>query len=458
MHLIFSVRNLSNPDNFEKAKSGAVSHFDFDTPPTYLQIAFTTIPGLSGIILWLIIIIMYLTSLECVRRKCFQVFSYTHVILFPFFFLGMIVHGGARWLNFNFPTAVIFVPLPLFIYFFMIFRRVINMCRKPFYVADVSIVTTKNFMHLSLVKPPGFTYKSGQYAFINCPAIHPLQWHPFSIASSPNSQYLCFMIKKAGDWTNKLIDTFYDIKEQSFKDTIDSAYDKEFRQYLMQMNVEITEEVIKTNKVIFPKVFVSKPVSAPAEMAANRRRIILIGAGSGIAPFLAFLDDQQVKAEGGRMRDGELAKSYVEEFRSTEKCHLILTSRDADQFSWLSPYLDRIMRKDTIFEKIQLHLYLTSTKCNTLPSFLFWRSFLLREQKKKAGLSHSANPIVGSSISLNVGRPNFEKIIADINKRDPGDFFCYACAPDIIVNQAMAACNKITAEGKDTYTLRYEIF
>jgi hypothetical protein len=270
------------------------------------------------------------------------------------------------------------------------------------------------------------------------------------------------MIKKAGDWTNKLIDTFYDIKEQSFKDSIETMintkYDKEFRNYLMQMNVEITEEVIKRNKVIFPKVYVSKPVSAPAEMAAKRRRIILIGAGSGIAPFLAFLDDQQVKAEGGRMKDGELAKSYKEEYRSTEKAHLILTSRDADQFSWLSPYLDRIMQKDSLSDKVELHLYLTSTNCESLPSFLFWRSFLLREQKKRAGFGHSANPIVGSSVNLNVGRPNFEKIIGDIHKRQPGDFFVYACAPDIIVNQAMAACNTINKEGKDTFMLRYEIF
>lgn len=189
MHLIFSVRALSNPNNFEDAKK-AVSNFNFDEAPTYLEIAFTTIPGVSGILLWIIIIVMFLTSLECVRRKCFQVFSYTHVILFPFFFLGMIVHGGARWLNFGFPFAVVILPIPLFAYFFMIFRRVINMCRKPFYVADASIVSTKNFVHLSLVKPEGYTYKSGQYAFINIPMIHPFQWHPFSIASSPNSKYM----------------------------------------------------------------------------------------------------------------------------------------------------------------------------------------------------------------------------------------------------------------------------
>ena len=294
----------------------------------------------------------------------------------------------------------------------------------------MSIVNTKNFMHISLVKPKGYTYKSGQYAFINIPAIHPLQWHPFSIASSPNSKYLCFMIKKAGDWTNKLVDTFYDIKEQSFKDAyesmIDMKYEKELRNYFMQMNVDITEETIAVNKAIFPKIYVSDAISAPAEMATQRKRIAMIGAGSGIAPFLAFLDDQQIKAEGGRKNDGVLAKSYKEEFRGCKNAHLILASRDADQFTWISPYLDRIMRKDVIFDKIQLHLYLTSTKCNTLPSFLFWRAFLLRERKRRSGFVKSANPIVGSNIELNVGRPNFERILKDIHFSNPGNFYVYA--------------------------------
>ena len=374
----------------------------------------------------------------------------------------MIAHGGARWINWNFPTAIVPLTIPLIIYFTMIIRRLINTCRKPFYVADVSVVSTRDFLHLSLIVPNGYTWKSGQYAFINIPCISKLEWHPFSIASSPNGNYLCFMIKRAGDWTGKMIDIFYDIKMNSFKETVeslvDSKFDKEFREYLMQMQVEITGDIIRKNKTIFPKINISKSVSAPAEMAARRRRIILIGAGSGIAPFLALLDDQQVAADGGRKRNGVLAASYKEEYRDTEKAHLILTSRDADQLSWLSPYLNKIMSNDGLTDKVELHLYLTSTKCNTLPSFLFWRSFLLREQKKKAGLLHSVNTITGSKTHLNLRRPNFEKIIAEIHAKEPGDFFCYACAPPVIVNQAMAACNKISEEGKDTYLLRYEIF
>lgn len=459
-HLYGTIPAMSNPDNFSTF-STTIKTFGWTETPTPWQVLFGSLPGLTGVILQIAITMLLVTSLECVRRRYFQLFSYTHMFFFPVFIFGTVLHGAQRWLNFGFPTAAPFFVIPVLIYFIMLFRRGFDMCRRPFRVAKIAFVNNKSFMSLNLEVPKGYTWKSGQYAFINVPSISKWQWHPFSIASSPNGYYLSFMIKSAGNWTDKLVAEFAKIKEETFQDIIselkESEYKREFRDHLMEMNFD-DQETIEQNKRAYPRINVSRAVSAPAEMAARRRRIICIGAGSGIAPFLALLDDQQVAAQGGRMREGSLAKSYKEEYRATEKAHLILTSRDADQFSWISPYIEKIMGADGLPDKVVLHLYLTSTKCNSLPSFLFWRAFLKREQLKKQGLLHSANPILGSKMNLNVGRPNFEKIIAEIHKKDPGDFFCYCCAPPIIINQAKAACQKVNEENGDVFSLRYEIF
>ncbi|CAI2386301.1 unnamed protein product [Moneuplotes crassus] len=460
-HCAWSVPALSKDDNFPAIKAN-ISTFGFDHSPSVAEVVFLTIPGLTGIILQIAITLMFFTSLECIRRRHFQLFSYIHMVFFPVFIFGTIAHGAARWLNWGIPTALVPFIVPVLIYFWMIGRRVIDTIRRPFKVAKVSIVNNKTFINLNLEVPKGYKWKSGQYAFINIPAISKLEWHPFSISSSPNGEYLSFMIKKAGDWTTKLIDMFAAIKEQGFADIINEVgeheYKREFRDYLMEIDFE-DDESISQNKKLYPRINVSRAVSAPAEMAARRKRIILIGAGSGIAPFLAFLDDQQIAAEGGRKTvGGGVSKTYKEEFRSTEKAHLILTSRDADQFSWLSPYIDRIMNSQSFSDKVHLHLYLTSTKCNSLPSFLFWRAFLKRQELKSRNLIHSVNSIMGSNITLNVERPDFEKIIEEINVTDPGDFFCYVCASDIIVNQAKVACNQINKRGKHTYVLKYEHF
>ncbi|CAI2386629.1 unnamed protein product [Moneuplotes crassus] len=460
-HCAWSVSALSKDDNFPAIKAN-ISTFGFDHSPNVAEVVFLTIPGLTGIILQIAITLMFFTSLECIRRRHFQLFSYVHMVFFPVFIFGTIAHGAARWLNWGIPTALVPFIVPVLIYFWMIGRRVIDAIRRPFKVVKVSIVNNKTFINLNLEVPKGYKWKSGQYAFINIPAISKLEWHPFSISSSPNGEYLSFMIKKAGDWTTKLIDMFAAIKEQGFADIINEVgeheYKREFRDYLMEVNFE-DDESIRQNKKLYPRINVSRAVSAPAEMAARRKRIILIGAGSGIAPFLAFLDDQQIAAEGGRKTvGGDVSQIYKEEFRSTEKAHLILTSRDADQFSWLSPYIDRIMSSKKFSDKVHLHLYLTSTKCNSLPSFLFWRAFLKRQEMKTKHLLHSGNLIMGSNITLNVERPNFEKIIEEINVTDPGNFFCYVCASDMIVNQAKAACSLINRKGKDTYVLKYEHF
>lgn len=44
----------------------------------------------------------------------------------------------------------------------------------------------------------GFTYRPGQYAFINVPAISPWEWHPFSLTSAPSDDFISFHIGAAG--------------------------------------------------------------------------------------------------------------------------------------------------------------------------------------------------------------------------------------------------------------------
>mmetsp|Transcript_27327 Transcript_27327/g.49639 ORF Transcript_27327/g.49639 Transcript_27327/m.49639 type:complete len:893 (-) Transcript_27327:132-2810(-) len=58
---------------------------------------------------------------------------------------------------------------------------------------------------LKLHRPTLFKFEPGQYAFLRVPEID-RHWHPFSIASGPESDYLEFYIEVYGEksWTNKL--------------------------------------------------------------------------------------------------------------------------------------------------------------------------------------------------------------------------------------------------------------
>lgn len=59
--------------------------------PTYF--AFTTIAGLTGVVITLSLILIVTSSMEVIRRSYFEVFWYTHH-LFIIFFAGLVFHGA----------------------------------------------------------------------------------------------------------------------------------------------------------------------------------------------------------------------------------------------------------------------------------------------------------------------------------------------------------------------------
>jgi respiratory burst oxidase len=70
-----------------------------------------------------------------------------------------------------------------------------------------------NVLTLQMSKPTQFRYKSGQYMFVQCPAVSPFEWHPFSITSAPEDDYISIHIRQLGDWTQELKRVFSEVCE-----------------------------------------------------------------------------------------------------------------------------------------------------------------------------------------------------------------------------------------------------
>ena len=49
----------------------------------------------------------------------------------------------------------------------------------------LNILVIFQVIHLVINKPRKFTYKPGDYIYINIPAVANFEWHPFSISSAP---------------------------------------------------------------------------------------------------------------------------------------------------------------------------------------------------------------------------------------------------------------------------------
>jgi predicted ferric reductase len=51
------------------------------------------------------------------------------------------------------------------------------------------------------IKKENINPKAGQYIFISCPEISYLQYHPFTLTSAPEEDYVSVHVRIAGDWT-----------------------------------------------------------------------------------------------------------------------------------------------------------------------------------------------------------------------------------------------------------------
>lgn len=70
----------------------------------------------------------------------------------------------------------------------------------PFYSQVIKHKDSIPVMEIQFTKVPT---KAGQYIFVNCPKVSALEWHPFTLTSCPELDYISLHIRLCGDWTSK---------------------------------------------------------------------------------------------------------------------------------------------------------------------------------------------------------------------------------------------------------------
>jgi len=464
-HLTGSFRIIAQSNDISKINKDKGGK-DFDETPTYFELLFTTIPGVTGIVLLLIIIIMAITSTKWIRMKYFQLFGYTHMLLFPIFWTTLIFHGFGFWFTMGVPFAIFIVTPGFIILLVQQFMRIFTHKINPFQIIDISASNDWTYMLMYLQKPKNYRLIHGQYVFLNVPCIHPLQWHPFTVASSPHNPYLTLMIKKAGDWTGRLICHLYERKKRMMK--MNELEFENWSEYdlfncLHDLHQELLfRDVKERNKLFYPKVKISLACSTPNDTFIDKKNIIMVGAGSGISPYLCLLEDV--------IRDDKGKKN---EF-NFDSAKLIFIARAGEQISWISNYLFHIINSPWMIPKLEFYIFLTLEKnLKTLPCFLFWRAFLLISlskqicsRKRKSFLPtlkyDSTNTFINkeefhhSPIKVLFGRPNFESLFKSSITKKKETIYVYSTSSAQINQKLFDTCWKLTKETDATFKHIYE--
>ncbi|KAI0213701.1 NADPH oxidase 5 [Lamellibrachia satsuma] len=179
------------------------------TTPTYWECLFTTrcgigwIPGfgfayLSGVLLWVPLLVIVVFSLPWVRRGGhFHVFYWTHS-MFVVFWILTILHGPIFWMFFVAPGTVYLLE--------RIYRtRLFKLAKYgSIHITEMNLLPSK-VTHLVIEKPENFHHQPGDYVYVNIPNITEYEWHPFTISSSPEMpDHLWLHVRSLGVWTSKL--------------------------------------------------------------------------------------------------------------------------------------------------------------------------------------------------------------------------------------------------------------
>ncbi|XP_033919621.1 NADPH oxidase 1 isoform X2 [Melopsittacus undulatus] len=297
---------------------------------TVEYVAFTTIPGLTGVIITLALILMVTSSTEFIRRNYFEVFWYTHH-LFIIYFAGLVIHGIAGLVRGQTEESIKevhphhcaeylthkdencnhaccknpefgsipaeswkWVLGPVILY---IFERMLRVWR-----ARQKVVVTKVVMHPSRVlelqmQKKGFRMEVGQYIFVNCPSISLLEWHPFTLTSAPEQDFFSIHVREAGDWTERLIDTF------------------------------------QQQKLEMPRIKVDGPFGTASEDVFQYEVAMLVGAGIGVTPFASILTSIWYKLQQG------------DQTLKTKKIYFYWLCRDRRAFAWFNDLLASLEQK-----------------------------------------------------------------------------------------------------------------
>ncbi|XP_060167473.1 ferric reduction oxidase 6-like isoform X2 [Lycium barbarum] len=216
------------------------------------------IANLPGVISLAAGLLMWVTSLPGVRRKNFELFFYTHQ-LYVVFVVFLALHVG----DFIFMIAgagIFLFMLDRFLRFFQSRKAVDILSATSFPCGTVELVISK---------PANLHYNALSWIFLQIRELSWLQWHPFSVSSSPldGKHHIAILIKVLGDWTKKLKGNILNLSlEQSDKGP------------LLQHNRKIT-------------AFVEGPYGHESPYHLTYENLILVAGGIGISPFLAILSD-----------------------------------------------------------------------------------------------------------------------------------------------------------------------
>ncbi|VFQ98121.1 unnamed protein product [Cuscuta campestris] len=337
----------------------------------------------------------------------FNAFWYAHHLLVVVYFL-FIIHGYFIFLTQEWykKTTWMYIIVPMMAYaserVFLVYENKYDVNIKK------AVIYTGNVLALYMSKPPTFKYKSGMYIFVKCRDISSFEWHPFSITSAPDDNYLSVHIRTLGDWTTELKNKFAKACEPQ---SVQSR-----KGNLVRMETKAYSNASGESQTVFPAILIKGPYGAPAQNYKKYDILLLIGLGIGATPFISIIKDILHS-------EAVVTEQNVEPNRAgPHRAYFYWVTREQGSFEWFKGVMDDIAEYDRN-HVIEMHNYLTSMYEEGDA-----RSALIAMVQSLQHAKNGVDVVSDSRIRTHFARPNWKKVFSQMAAAHPssriGVFYC----------------------------------
>ncbi|KAK9055408.1 hypothetical protein SSX86_026491 [Deinandra increscens subsp. villosa] len=422
--------------------------------PTYMDLMLT-VPGSTGVIMDIMMFFCFLLATHAFRRNLvnlpwplnhlagFTSFWYAHHLLIIVYIL-LILHGyflvfATFWYR---KTTWMYLVIPMLCY---ASERLLTSHDHNYRVNIVkAIIYTGNVLALYMSKPNGFKYKSGMYLFVKCPNISGFEWHPFSITSAPEDDYLSVHIRTLGDWTTALKNEFAKACEPPpQKPQIGASSSRAVKGNLVRLETKANVNVpVEEAQAIYPKIIIKGPYGAPAQDYTKYDILLLIGLGIGATPFISILKD---------LLNHE--REAVSSQKVPDRAYFYWVTREQGSFEWFKGVMDDIAEYDKN-NIIEMHTYLTCVHEEGDA-----RSALIAMVQSLQHAKNGVDVVSQSRIRTHFSRPNWKRVFSTLaTNHDSARIGVFYCGAQTLVKSLESIAKEFSIETSTRFEFHKENF
>ncbi|XP_031418173.2 dual oxidase 2 [Clupea harengus] len=365
---------------------------------------FQTVPGMTGILLLLVLSFIYVFASRYFRRVSFRGFWVTHY-LYVIVYVLTIIHGSFALLQQ--PRFYIYLIPPALLF---LLDKLISLNRKKVEIPVVKAeLLPSGVTYLEFKRPQGFAYRSGQWVRVACLELGTDEYHPFTLTSAPHEETLSLHIRAVGPWTSKLRERYNPQRRQEMGG--------------------------------YPKLYLDGPFGEGHQEWTDFEVSVLVGGGIGVTPFASILKDL-------------VFKSSVKFKVQCKKVYFIWVTRTQKQFEWVSDIIREVEEADKQ-ELVSVHIYITQ-----LAEKFDLRTTMLYVCERHFQKVWNRSVFTGLRSVTHFGRPPFMSFFSSLQEVHPevGKIGVFSCGPPGLTKNVEKACRQMNKRDQVHYMHHYENF